>query len=504
MGVVALFLVITACINFINLSTAVAVKRSREVGIRKVLGSQRMQLVFQFFNETGVITFISILLSIGMAELALIKLNSFLVLDLHVDLTDTSTLLYLFSVWIIVSLTSGLYPAMLLSGFSPALALKNKITNKSTGGFVLRRSLVVFQFVISQVLVVGTIILMTQMKFIREKDLGFSKEAIILVPLPEEDLTRKSTLKLEVERMPGVEMASLCYTAPSSGSVSATGFRVDGSEESLFTHVKMIDKDYIKLFGLELVAGTNIPESDTVPAWIVNEKLVKVAGFETPEDILGRNLRMWNRTLPVVGVVRDFHMLSLEREIDPIILFSMSDNYELMAVKFEPGKFNVSKDAIQQTWQTLYPNFVYSHQFLDEEIAGFYESEEQMSKMLSVFSSIAILIGCLGLYGLISFMANEKEKEIGVRKVLGATTGQIFYIFSREFIILVVVAFVIAAPLAGYAMGKWLENYQYRTPLSWMMFASGILLTLFIAFITVGYRSLRAAKTNPVEVLRSE
>lgn len=176
MGIVAMFLVITACINFINLSTAVAVKRSREVGIRKVLGSQRLQLVFQFFNETGVITIISVLLSIGMAELALIKLNSFLVFDLHVDLTDTSTLSYLLAVWIIVSLTSGLYPALLLSGFSPALALKNKITNKSTGGFVLRRSLVVFQFVISQVLIVGTIILMTQMKFIRDKDLGFSKE----------------------------------------------------------------------------------------------------------------------------------------------------------------------------------------------------------------------------------------------------------------------------------------------------------------------------------------
>lgn len=504
MGVVAFFLVITACINFINLSTAVAVKRSREVGIRKVLGSQRAQLVFQFLSETAVITFFSLLLSIGLAELALIKVNSFLDLNLHVDLKDISILVYILIIWVAVSAASGFYPAMLLSGFSPALALKNKITSKSSGGFVLRRGLVVFQFVISQVLVVGTIILLSQMKFIREKDLGFSKEAIVLVPIPEEDIARMSTLKKEVERLPGVELASLCYTAPSSGSVSATGFRVDGGEESLFTHVKMIDNDYLELFGLDLVAGNNITESDTASAWIVNEKLVKVAGFEKPEDILGRNIKMWGRNLPVVGVVGNFHMMSLEREIDPIILFSMADNYKLIAIKFEPGKFNASKEAIQKAWENLYPNFLYSHLFLDEEIAGFYESEEQMSTMLSVFSSIAILIGCLGLYGLISFLANEKEKEIGVRKVLGATTMQIFYIFSREFVVLVVIAFVVAAPLAGYAMNKWLENYQYRVPLNWIMFISGISLTLMIAFITVGYRSLRAAKTNPVEVLRSE
>ncbi|MGE0772835.1 MAG: ABC transporter permease [Cyclobacteriaceae bacterium] len=505
MGVVAFFLIITACINFVNLSTAVAVRRSREVGIRKVLGSQRLQLVVQFLSETAVITLFSVLLSIGMAELALIKLNSFLGLNLHVSMNDYSTVVYLVSAWVLVSLSAGFYPAMLLSGFSPALALKNKITNRSAGGFVLRRGLVVFQFVISQVLVVGTIILLTQMKFIHDKDLGFTKEAVMLVFMPEEsNINKKVAVKTEVDRLPGVKNSSLCFTPPSSGSVSATGFRIDGKDENYVTQVKMFDGNYLDVFELELVAGRGIESNDSSLAWLVNEKLVKVVGYDKPEDILGRNIRMWGRTHPVVGVVKDFHALSLEQEIDPIVMFNQIEDYQYLALKIEPGQVNVTKDAVQKIWEAQYPDFLFDYQFLDEAIANFYESEEKMSVMLAVFSAIAIIIGCLGLYGLISFLANEKEKEIGVRKVLGASTGQILYIFSKEFVLLIVIAFMIAGPLAGYAMSKWLENYVYRVPLHWLMFTAGIGLTLLIAFVTVGYRSFRAAVTNPVNVLRTE
>ncbi|MEQ9415770.1 MAG: ABC transporter permease, partial [Cyclobacteriaceae bacterium] len=264
MGVVAVFLLITASINFINLSTAVAVKRSKEVGIRKVLGGQRAQLVGQYLAETGLITFIALLLSVGLSELTLLQLNSFLDINLHVDFGNIQLLLFLGLVWIVVSFVSGFYPALLLSGFSPALALKNKITNKSTGGFALRRGLVVFQFVISQLLIVGTVILLSQMNFLESKDLGFSKDAIITMPIPDNaPLNNKKVLKSELLNMAGVESASLCSRPPSSGAVAMTGYNLEASEGEHITQVKMADEDYINLFQIELLGGNNLVGLDT-------------------------------------------------------------------------------------------------------------------------------------------------------------------------------------------------------------------------------------------------
>lgn len=505
MGVVAFFLIVTACINFVNLSTAVAVKRSKEVGIRKVLGSQRAQLVFQHLAETGIITLVAILLSVGLSELALIQLNSFLDINLHVDFSNASLLIFLSAVWVVVSMISGFYPALLLSGFSPAQALKNKITNRSTGGFALRRGLVVFQFVISQLLIVGTVILLSQMNFLEHKDLGFAKEAIITVPIPASaPLNNKKALKSEVERIAGVERASLCFTLPSSGSVSMTDFALEGVDDRLLTQVKRGDKDYLSLFDIELLAGNDLGGTDTATAILVNERLVKSAGYENPEDVVGRVLTIWDMKLPVAGVVKDFHTMSLTREIDPTVIFNdVSDYYEL-AIRLKPGSYRESIQEIEWIWTTQYSDYLFSYEFLDRQIAEFYESEQRMSVLLIVFSSIAITIGCLGLYGLVSFMANEKEKEIGVRKVLGATPIDIMYIFSKEFIVLIVVAFAIASPLAGYVMNQWLDNFAYRVPLSSTMFVTGIAITFLIAFVTVSYRSIRASLSNPVEALRNE
>lgn len=505
MGVVAIFLLITACINFINLSTAVAVKRSKEVGIRKVLGSQRGQLVRQYLAETGLITLVAMLLSIGFAELTLIRLNSFLDLNLHVDLNNLQLLFFLFLVWVIVSVLSGLYPALLLSGFSPALALKNKITNRSTGGYSLRRSLVVFQFVISQLLIVGTVILLSQMDFLNNKDLGFEKDAIVSVPIPENaPINNRKALKSELSRMKGVESSTLCFTPPSSGSVAMTSYKLEGIEESHRTQVKMGDADYVDLFQIKLIAGNGLAGLDSANSCLVNEQLVKSVGLKNPEDIIGRVLSVWGMKLPVVGVVKDFHTMSLTRAIDPTIIFNDLSEYTVLSVKLKGGSVNETLKEIEKSWSTLYPDFLFSYEFLDNEIKEFYETEQQMSSLLVLFSAIAIVIGCLGLYGLISFMANEKEKEIGVRKVLGASTGNILIIFSKEFIILIVVAFVIASPLAAYVMGEWLNNFAYRVPLNSLMFVTGIGITLLIALATVGYRSVRASLANPVDALRNE
>jgi len=505
MAIVGVFLILTACINFINLSTAVAIKRSKEVGIRKVLGGQRIQLVLQYLSETAFITAIAILISIGLSELAFIQLNQFLELNLHIDLRNYAVLAFLFGVGIVVSLISGSYPALLLSGFSPALALKNKITNKSTGGFVLRRGLVIFQFVISQLLIVGTVILLSQMNYLDKKDLGFTKEAIITVPIPENtDGSNKKALKSALVQVPGIAEMSLCTTPPSSGSIASTNFFIEGIEDDYRTHVKEADVDYLNLFQLKLVAGRNLIDSDTIAACLVNEQLVRSIGIDNSEDILGREMKIWGQKIPVVGVVRDFHTTSLTRAIDPTVILSDLSDYRSIAVKLEPGKYKEAIDGIEKAWTAQYPDYLFSYEFLDREIAEFYETEQRMSVLLMVFSAIAITIGCLGLYGLISFMANEKEKEIGVRKVLGASVGNILYIFSREFMVLVIVAFVIAAPLAGYIMDQWLGNFAYRVPLSALMFVTGLLATVVIAFLTVGYRSIRAALVNPVEALRNE
>lgn len=505
MGVVALFLLITACINFINLSTAVAVKRSKEVGIRKVLGSQRLQLMGQYLAETGMITLVALLISVGLSELALIQLNAFLDINLHVDFTDLRLITFLIGVWAVVSLASGFYPALLLSGFSPALALKNKITNRSTGGFALRRSLVVFQFVISQLLIVGTVILLAQMNFLESKDLGFSKDAVINVPIPNNaPLNNKKVLKSELLRMGGVERVSLCNTAPSSGSVSMTAYTIEGIEGNHLTQVKLTDEDYIDLFKIELLAGNNLMGLDSANSCLVNEKLLKSLGLEKPEEIIGRVITIWGMNLPVAGVVKDFHTMSLEREIDPTIIFNGVDSYRTAAIKLKGGSVKETLGEVERAWATQYPDFLFSYEFLDNEIKEFYESEQKMSTLLILFSVIAITIGCLGLYGLISFMANEKEKEIGVRKVLGASTGNILIIFSKEFIILILVAFAIASPLAAYIMGQWLDNFAYRVPLTSLMFVTGIGITIIIAFVTVGFRSIRAALANPINALRNE
>lgn len=505
MGIVAIFLVVTACINFVNLSTAVAVKRSKEVGVRKVMGSQRIQLVIQFLSETFLITLFGLLLAVGISELALIQLNSFLELDLHVNFQNGKLLMFLGALWFFVSAASGMYPAILLSRFSPVTVLKNKMSNKNSGGYVLRRGLVVFQFMISQFLIVGTIILLAQMNYFNSKDLGFAKEAIVTVLIPDGvKAETKKTFKNEVDRLPGVEKTSLCYTPPTSGYRSDTDFQLEGQEGMHMTQVKMADDSYFDLFEMKLVAGRELSASDTASGYVVNEKLVQVAGIDNPQDIIGRNIKVWGKALPVVGVVRDFHTVSLAHEIDPTVLMCDLPGYRTLAFKVKPGETNATIENVEKIWSSLYGDYIFNYQFLDADIASFYEDTQKMSVLLLLFSCIAIVIGCLGLYGLISFMANQKEKEIGVRKVLGATTGQIMTIFSKEFIVLIVIAFVLASPLAGYVMNKWLENFAYHISLQWTMFFAGIAVTLIIAFMAVGYRSLRAARTNPVNVLRSE
>ncbi len=512
LSIIGVFLLLTACINFINLTTAEAVKRSKEVGIRKSLGSSRAQLVFQFLGETFLITFISIIGAVVIAEVGLSLLNPFLDLSLVLNFASDITLwIFLVGTLIIVSLLAGFYPSLVVSGFNPVSALKNQVRANHSSGFNLRRGLVVLQFVISQLLIIGTVVLISQMNYIKNKDLGFRQEAIITLPIPEEEkqveghgVSKMRTLRETLLSVAGVEATSLSSTPPSSGSVSNTDFYIEGDEKNYGTQVKQIDDNYIDLYSLKLLAGEGVHDSDTAQSFVVNERLVHVAGFNSADEIIGKRIRMWGKNLPVTGVVKNFHTVSLQNPLEATIMFNRIRGYETLSVKLNPKSIQQSLEQIQQHWEKAYPDFIYSYRFVDEQIREFYENEQRMSVMLTVFTSLAIFIGCLGLFGLTVFMANQKTKEIGVRKVLGASVESILFLFSREFIKLILIGFCVAAPMAWYFSNEYLDQFAYKVSVGPSVFLIGLAVTFTIALTTVAYRSIRAAMTNPVNSLRSE
>ncbi len=511
LSVIAVFLLITACINFINLSTAEAIKRSKEVGIRKSLGSSRGQLIAQFLGETFLVTVTAALLALAMAQVSLGFLNGFLDLNLAIDPIDPANWVFILSVVLIVSVVSGLYPSLVVSSFSPIVALKNSMGNRGSAGFNLRRGLVVLQFFISQFLVMATIVLIAQTNYFRNKDLGFRKDAIITIPVDpmtsradSSKSVKMKTLRNEIMSLPGVELASLSNSPPSSGNVSGTGFTLEGSEDFYETQVKTIDGNYLKLFDLPLVDGQDLADLDTAQGFLVNEKLASLTGHVNPSEIVGKRIDMWGKELPVLGVVKDFHTVSLHTPIEATILLNRIRSYRSMSVRIQPTNMQETIGGIKSKWEATYPELVFSYEFMDESIREFYESEQRTSVLMTIFTSLAIFIGCLGLFGLASFMANQKTKEIGVRKVLGASLENILMIFSREFVILILVGFVLAAPLAWLGMSKYLNEFAYKIELGPGIFLSGLGVTLLVAMLTVGYRSIRAAMVNPVESLRSE
>lgn len=514
LGVIAAFLIITACINFINLATAEAIKRSREVGIRKSLGSTRTQLIGQFLGETTLVTTAAMLLSLGLAQLVLSFMNTFLELKLALNFsTDGWLWTFIVGVTVVVSLLSGLYPAFVISGFKPAQALKNQITNKSSAGFNLRRALVVFQFVISQFFIIGTIVLISQMDYFRKQELGFRKDAVLLVPIPERETpqsgdgaSKMKTLRHEVTNLPGVENASLSNTPPSSGSVNTTNFRLEGWSESegKDAQVKQVDGNYIDLYDLKIIAGTGLEDLDTARGFVVNEQFVKIAGFKNAEDILGQNMRMWGKTLPVVGVVKNFHTVSLRHSIEPTVMLNSVRGYETLSLKVDPAHIQPVIEEVKKKWEATYPEHLFEYEFLDDHIREFYEGEQKMSVLLSIFTSMAIFIGCLGLFGLATFLSIQRTKEIGVRKVLGASVESIVMLFTREYFKLILIGFIIAAPLAWIVMNQWLNDFAYKITIGPGIFIGGFSITLLIAVVTVGYWSVKAAIINPVKALRYE
>lgn len=507
---IGLFIIITACVNFINLATAQALKRAKEVGVRKVLGSGRSQLFWQFIGETAIIALAGIVAATSIAMVALPYVNALFNTQMVINVFTNITLLgFLVVLLVVITFMAGSYPAVALTRFKPVAALKGKISQQHIGGFNTRRGLIITQFAISQVLMIGMIVIAVQMHYTKGSSLGFDKEAVIMVPIGNDSTGALfSSFKTALAKMPDVKKVSACYQAPASRSDWSTAVRYNNhaEDENFLVSVKSADDKYIPTFGLEMAAGRNIAPSDTLREFLVNETFVRKLNLKSPEEVLGKTIAIngGNTKAQVVGVVKDFHDKSYHADINAVCIGSLSDNYSYFAIKIDMRHAPQTLAKIEKTWGSLYTNQVYDYKFLDDHIAEFYATEETMLTLVQAFAFMAIFIGCLGLYGLVMFMAVQKTKEIGIRKVLGGTVPQILLIFGKEFAGLILIAFVIAAPVAWWVMHAWLQDFKFHITISPLFFVATIALMFVIAALTVGYQATRAALSNPVKSLKTE
>ncbi|HEX5153760.1 MAG TPA: ABC transporter permease [Parafilimonas sp.] len=508
---IAAFILLIACVNFINLSTAQAVNRAKEVGVRKVLGSNKFRLQMQFIVETFLIVTIAVILAAVITLLALPYVNQLLELSLSFSILSTpAIILFLLSVTIVVTALAGFYPSIVLSRFNPVNALKSKLTVNTAKGISLRRALVVFQFIIAQALIIGTLIIVQQMDYFMNRPLGFDKDAIVNVPYRPDSTGGKLTDYLKQQLLSkGVQAVSFNSNSPIEDNNNMfTTFKFDNAiKDADFQAIsKFVDNDYVPAYKLKLVAGRNLKPSGYTQEFLVNESFVKSLGLKKPEDILGKEISMMNGLIkcPVVGVLKDFNDRSLRQDLAPLLMATNSTMYRQASIKLSTTNMAAAMQSIKKIWEQTFPDYVYEYRFLDEKIAGFYKQEKQLSQLYKIFAAIAIFLSCLGLYGLASFMAVQRIKEVGIRKVLGATIGNIIYLFSKEFIILITIAFAIATPIAWYYMNQWLQDYAYRIDVSWVIFFASGLVAIVIALATISFQAIKAAMANPVKSLRTE
>lgn len=507
-ALVGLFLILTACINFINLATAQALGRSKEVGIRKVVGGSRNQLFGQFMLETGAIVFISIVLAAALVNPVLPFINDLTDSNLTFNLIkDSHLLVFLVAMLFGVTILSGIYPALVLAGFKPALAVKGKITTQTLGGFNVRRALVVAQFAISQLLIIVVAVMTMQTDFLKKMDLGFNKDAVVSVNLPDGDMQKLKTLRTQLQNVRGVEKISFSWTTASSSNHNWTSFVYDQREEAEQSQIliRPADSHFTDVYEIPLVAGRNLMESDTVREFLVTEEFITKMEIPTPEDALGKMLRVWGKQGVIVGVMKNHYQSPANYQgFAPMAISTYGGRYRNANIKISNADVPGTLAGIEKVWSSSFPDNYYDYQFFDERVEGYYELEEILLSLIRGFCMVAIFIGCLGLYGLVTFLVARRLKEVGVRKVLGASITSILGLFGKEFVRLIIIAFIIAAPLGYFAMDAFLADYENAINLSWGIFIGAILLSTLIAAITVGWHSWKAANSNPSEVLKSE
>ena len=510
---IAGFILLIACVNFVNISTAQAVNRSREVGVRKVLGSNRGQLRVQFLLEAFLLVAGSVAVAVLLTGLCMGPIGNTLDMPVSVGLLEQGpVLLFLGVTTVVVTLLAGFYPAIVLSGFSPITALRTKLAGRSSSGISLRRGLVVLQFVIAQTLIIGTLLVVRQLNYFTHQSMGFDKHAVVAVPFPGDSvsISKLDYLRDRIVAVKGVEQVSFNDAVPASlaGDNWWTDFNFDGATKGAGVVVirKWIDANYLSTYGMKLVAGRNVTTTDSIKEFLVNETMARKLGFSDPQKILNHEINLWNGFAkgPIVGVIMDFHATSMKDSLAPVMMLNFKRGYANASIKLDGRDLSGSMAAIEKLWSATYPNYVFEYQFLDDKIASFYKDETRLSLFYQVFASIAIFLSCLGLYGLASFMAAQRIKEVGIRKVLGATAANIVFLFSKEFVVLIAIAFAISAPIAWYFVHQWAQQYVFRIPISGWVFAGGGSLALLIALMTVSFQAVRAAAANPIKSLKTE
>ncbi|MFT3935021.1 MAG: ABC transporter permease [Chitinophagaceae bacterium] len=513
---IASFLLLLGCINFINLTTAQAAHRAKEIGIRKTMGSSKPQLIAQFLGETLFITLVATLLSVALTPLLLTMFKDFIPPGLHFDLLhESSIFIFLLLLVITVSFLSGLYPALVLSGYKPVTVLKNQsfANAGSNRNAWVRKTLTVSQFVIAQFFVIATLMVSKQINYSINSDLGFNKEAIITIDLPRDTVkTHPVQLLQSIKSIPGVAIASTGFMAPADNGAAFTNLMFDNGKELIKPEVSVQlrfgNPDYLRVYQIPLVAGRNVLPSDTMREVLINETFAHALGFKNPAEAVGKNVTMRRgAVLPVVGIIKDFHDVSMRGSINALIF--ASGNGRTLHIKLHPNTTGVSswKNTVAQIegkYKAMYPAEEFSYKFMDETIAKLYESEQQTASLLNWATGLTILISCLGLFGLVIYTTNTRTKEIGIRKILGASVTNIISILSKDFVMMVLLAFVIAAPIAWWATDKWLQDYVYRTDMSWWIFVISGLLMLLAAITTLSIQTIKTAMSNPVKSLRTE
>ncbi|MEO9869845.1 ABC transporter permease [Ekhidna sp.] len=510
---VAIFILLIACINFMNLSTARSVERAKEVAIRKTIGSQRSALIYQFLVEAIIITLIASLFAavLVFAGHSLLETISGKTLPINWLFSIQNVLLGLAAV-LFIGVVAGSYPAFVLSTFRPITVLKGSF-KASSSGIWLRKSLVVLQFSLSIILLAGAAVVSSQLDFLQKYNMGFDSDQMLVVDFGYDGLVqqKREYIKQRFNNHKDVEMASVSRAAPGDFFPNAgTGITDPISGEIVYKGpaIYEVDEDFIPTYKMNIVAGRNFSDDfplDSANALILNESAAKLYGYSNPEDIIGKSFEQWGREGKVVGVVKDFNYVSLHEEVEPLSLrFGTRYNVSVFSLKINSQDFSKTLAELESIWQEIIPHRPFDTRFVDQNFNAQYESDERFGMIFSIFSGLAIFVACLGLFGLTIYSTAQRNKEIGVRKVLGATTTRIVALLSKDFLTLFIISLIISIPLSWYVMNSWLDGFAYRISLGFEIFATSALITLLVAFITMSFKTVSAALSNPIDSLRDE
>jgi len=503
--IIAILILVVACINFMNLATARSARRAKEIGLRKVAGAVRGQLILQFLSESVFISFLSLLLALGIVLLFLPVFNQLADKKLTVNISDVRLWLSLFGIALLTGLISGSYPALFLSGFNPVKVLKGNV--KSMGGNLLfRNTLVVTQFMVSIVLLVGTVVIYNQLKFIRDRNPGFEKANLLYMPMTGDIWGKQQALKNELKRNPLTSDFTIITDLPTNLGGWTVSVNWDGKDphSQISIPVMAVNEDFTHTFRMKLAAGRSFSGAFKTDSsgYMINEKMAGIMGLNA-NTAIGKPLTLWGNKGTIVGVVKDFNFKPVQQAIEPLVMpFNKIGGF--VVLRTSPGNTSATIQVLSKISQQLNPAYPFKFDFLDQDLSNLYKGEQQMGNIFNLFAILGIFISCLGLYGLSAFMAEQRTKEIGVRKVLGASVLNLIYLLSSGITRLILIAIVIAIPLSWYAVNSWLAGFAYHINVSWLVFFTAAVAALGIAWVTVSYESIKAAIVNPIKSLRTE